>query len=228
MKKKPAPAQRRPPPALTWEEVGSGITKHQVPKITGLAQSKEIAIRRSINVPPQLDTLDFAVKAAARFLDKYGIEYRPDDDYLAEDGRTYSLVELVKAMGHREYESPLWYSARIFQCGILMQECIAGGKARMAADHAFMIGFLHAEARLKGKWEPDALLGQGGRETRRRGGQTTGQRTREAAAKQNAEVLRLNNELASRHPSERERAAIIARKIKRPVDTIRDILKRSK
>jgi hypothetical protein len=91
-----------------------------------------------------------------------------------------------------------------------------------------MIGLLYGEAKLKGKWEPDALLGKKDRILRRKGGKTRGQQIREVATERNAEVLRLNTELASRHPSERNRAEIIARKSKRPVDTIRDILKRSK
>jgi len=227
VKKKPAPAPKRTPPTLTWEEIGSGITKSQVPKFTGLTLPAEIAIRRSVKVPLP-DTLEFAVKVAASFLDKWGLEYRLNDDYLAENGRTYTLVGLVEAMGHRKGESPLWYSAKIFQCGFRVLESIAEGNAQSAADLGFMLGRLHAEAKLKGKWEPDALLGQGDRKTRRLGGQTTGQRTGEAATKRNAEVLRLNTELAPRHPSERERAAIIARKLHRSADTIRDILKRSK
>ena len=60
---------------------------------------------------------------------------------------------------------------------------------------------------------------------RRKGGLATGGRTTAKAEARNRPIIEMNEELISKHPSERERAAIIARKLKRPVSTIRTILR---
>jgi hypothetical protein len=72
------------------------------------------------------------------------------------------------------------------------------------------------------------LLGVMARILRSKGGKTTGQRTKEAAIKRNVKVLSENERLLPKHPKERDRAAIIAKKLKRPYETIRSILKSSK
>jgi len=80
----------------------------------------------------------------------------------------------------------------------------------------FDLGLLVYEAiGFKFPHEADTLLGIKDRGWRRDGGKTTGQRTRDAAAKRNADVLRRNAELLPEHPSEHERARIIADELDR-------------
>jgi hypothetical protein len=222
MKKKRILKDSPPPSRVERYTVGDGLTKREMVSVTGLQNpspsDEAIAAIHAIfehagKVSTFAGRLAFAVKWAGGILDrKAGASRLP-------------------------FESEAWYAEEILseagRLGRMVSRIQADPEAaRKEADALALwtleLGFLISEAAHKFNFEADALLGQGDRQTRRRGGLTTGQRTREAAGERNADVLRRNAELLAKKWPENKRAVYIADEMKRSRHTIRGIIRRDK
>lgn len=241
MKKKRTIPKGSPPPFRVERfTVGDGITQREKWRIPGPSTPEEIATYQALAFRPgenEFEKRIFPIEAIAKkILERAGLPTDLSGLYSIPRGEKVplfapgvgNLAALVEGRGFREREHLEWYAAEILINIRIVRNFIAEADAATAAGFAVAVGELTREARDKSLFEPDALLGKGDRQTRRRGGLTTGQRTRDAAEERNADVLRRGAELLPKHPNLNGRAAIIARELGRKYWTVRDILKRSK
>lgn len=81
-------------------------------------------------------------------------------------GITYEAVEFCRAhlaeigKGPHKRDSQAWFSQQILIFHSVVKKAIEAGDADEAARFAYEMGYLHSQAHMKGRWEPDALRGE--------------------------------------------------------------------